>query len=138
MHPRNRYAAAAPDFAALAELYPSFRPFVSVSDRGRASVDFTDFSATRELTRVLLLHDHGVNWLVSLATPPPLITLPSALAMNPSMIPCAEFAAGYDRSLHLAHGIHETDKYCDGCMKFELFYCCLLSVFGTNCPFTNC
>ncbi|XP_039787941.1 RNA N6-adenosine-methyltransferase mettl16-like isoform X3 [Panicum virgatum] len=64
IHPRNRYAAAAPDFAALAELYPSFRPFVSVSERGRASVDFTDFSATRELTRVLLLHDHGVNWWI--------------------------------------------------------------------------
>nr|ACG29624.1 hypothetical protein [Zea mays] len=64
MHPRNRYAAAAPDFAALAELYPSFRPFVSVSGSGRASVDFTDFSSTRELTRVLLLHDHGVNWWI--------------------------------------------------------------------------
>ncbi|KAG2655576.1 RNA N6-adenosine-methyltransferase mettl16-like isoform X2 [Panicum virgatum] len=64
IHPRNRYAAAAPDFAALAELYPSFRPYVSVSERGRASVDFTDFSATRELTRVLLLHDHGVNWWI--------------------------------------------------------------------------
>uniref|UniRef100_A0A453N0Z5 Uncharacterized protein n=1 Tax=Aegilops tauschii subsp. strangulata TaxID=200361 RepID=A0A453N0Z5_AEGTS len=25
---------------------------------------FTDFAATRELTRVLLLHDHGVNWSV--------------------------------------------------------------------------
>ncbi|GJM90051.1 hypothetical protein PR202_ga06291 [Eleusine coracana subsp. coracana] len=64
IHPRNRYAAAAPDFAALAELYPSFRPFVSVSGRGRASIDFTDFAATRELTRVLLLHDHGVNWWI--------------------------------------------------------------------------
>ncbi|GJN18843.1 hypothetical protein PR202_gb06046 [Eleusine coracana subsp. coracana] len=62
IHPRNRYAAAAPDFAALAELYPSFRPFVCISGRGRASIDFTDFAATRELTRVLLLHDHGVNW----------------------------------------------------------------------------
>ncbi|CAM0947560.1 unnamed protein product [Alopecurus aequalis] len=65
MHPRNRYAAAAPDFAALAKLYPSFAPFVSVSaGGGRASVDFTDFAATRELTRVLLLHDHGVNWWI--------------------------------------------------------------------------
>uniref|UniRef100_A0A0A9GDC5 U6 small nuclear RNA (adenine-(43)-N(6))-methyltransferase n=1 Tax=Arundo donax TaxID=35708 RepID=A0A0A9GDC5_ARUDO len=64
IHPRNRYASAAPDFAALAELYPSFRPFVSVSERGRASIDFTDFAATRELTRVLLLHDHGVNWWI--------------------------------------------------------------------------
>ncbi|KAG8057934.1 hypothetical protein GUJ93_ZPchr0002g24989 [Zizania palustris] len=63
IHPRNRYAAAAPDFAMLASLYPSFSPFVSVS-RGRASIDFTDFSATRELTRVLLLHDHGVNWWI--------------------------------------------------------------------------
>ena len=81
IHPRNRYAAAAPDFAALAELYPSFRPYVSVSERGRASVDFTDFSATRELTRVLLLHDHGVNWCVSLA-------LPSALQRNPNLLQC--------------------------------------------------
>uniref|UniRef100_A0ACD5Z8L6 Uncharacterized protein n=1 Tax=Avena sativa TaxID=4498 RepID=A0ACD5Z8L6_AVESA len=65
MHPRNRYAAAAPDFAALAALYPSFAPFVSLSaGGGRASVDFTDFAATRELTRVLLLHDHGVNWWI--------------------------------------------------------------------------
>ncbi|XP_037445126.1 RNA N6-adenosine-methyltransferase mettl16-like [Triticum dicoccoides] len=64
MHPRNRYAAAAPDFAALASLYPSFAPFVTVSGGGRASVDFTDFAATRELTRVLLLHDHGVNWWI--------------------------------------------------------------------------
>jgi hypothetical protein len=72
IHLRNRYASTAPDFAALAVLYPSFRPFVSVSQRGRASIDFTDFHATRELTRVLLLHDHGVNWLVSLTpTPPP-------------------------------------------------------------------
>ncbi|KAE8781922.1 methyltransferase-like protein 16 [Hordeum vulgare] len=64
MHPRNRYAASAPDFAALAALYPSFAPFVAVSGGGRASVDFTDFAATRELTRVLLLHDHGVNWWI--------------------------------------------------------------------------
>lgn len=63
IHPRNRYAAAAPDFAMLASRYPSFRPFVSFS-RGRASIDFTDFAATRELTRVLLLHDHGVNWWI--------------------------------------------------------------------------
>jgi hypothetical protein len=135
MHPRNRYAAAAPDFAALAELYPSFRPFVSVSGSGRASVDFTDFSSTRELTRVLLLHDHGVNWLVSLAPPPPFTLPPSALSMNPSMlrhgrekkmspniIPCAEFAAVCDCTLHYAHGTHETNKYCDGCMKLQLFY----------------
>jgi 23S rRNA (adenine1618-N6)-methyltransferase len=64
IHPRNRYAAAAPDFASLASLYPSFAPFVSVSRGGRASIDFTDFAATRELTRVLLLHDHGVNWWI--------------------------------------------------------------------------
>ncbi|KQJ92975.1 U6 small nuclear RNA (adenine-(43)-N(6))-methyltransferase isoform X2 [Brachypodium distachyon] len=65
MHPRNRYAAAPPDFAALAALYPSFAPFVSVpAGGGRASVDFTDFDATRELTRVLLLHDHGISWWI--------------------------------------------------------------------------
>jgi 23S rRNA (adenine1618-N6)-methyltransferase len=77
IHPRNRYAAAAPDFASLASLYPSFAPFVSVSRGGRASIDFTDFAATRELTRVLLLHDHGVNWLV-------LITLSGLTSLNPN------------------------------------------------------
>jgi hypothetical protein len=80
MHPRNRYAAAAPDFAALAALYPSFAPFVSVSaGGGRASVDFTDFAATRELTRVLLLHDHGVNWY--LQPLPPLNSLGASAAV---------------------------------------------------------
>jgi 23S rRNA (adenine1618-N6)-methyltransferase len=88
IHPRNRYAAAAPDFAALAELYPSFRPFVSVSDRGRASVDFTDFSATRELTRVLLLHDHGVNWWVPVAPSLP----PSLPHFRSTLTHATEFA----------------------------------------------
>ena len=49
---------AAPDFAALVSLYPSFASFVTVPTGGRPSVDF---AATRELTHVLLLDDHGPN-----------------------------------------------------------------------------
>lgn len=65
IHPRNKYSEKPPDFSLLASLYPSFEPFVFVSSRtGRASIDWTDYNATRELTRVLLHRDHGVNWWI--------------------------------------------------------------------------
>ncbi|XP_020241317.1 methyltransferase-like protein 16 homolog isoform X2 [Asparagus officinalis] len=65
IHPRNKYSENPPDFSLLASLYPSFAPFVSVSSRtGRASIDWTDFNATRELTRALLHRDHGVSWWI--------------------------------------------------------------------------
>lgn len=62
IHPRNKYSDNPPDFGLLASLYPSFEPYVFYSRDGRPKIDWTDFNATRELTRVLLLHDHGVNW----------------------------------------------------------------------------
>ncbi|KAG7641519.1 unnamed protein product [Arabidopsis thaliana] len=61
--PRSKYSDNPPDFASLASLYPSFKPFVFFSG-SRARIDWTDYNATRELTRVLLLHDHGVNWWI--------------------------------------------------------------------------
>ncbi|XXG86149.1 hypothetical protein AAC387_Pa11g1097 [Persea americana] len=65
IHPRNRYSENPPDFHLLASLYPSFKPYVFSSPRdGRARIDWTDFNATRELTRVLLLHDHSLNWCI--------------------------------------------------------------------------
>lgn len=65
IHPRNKYSETPPDFSLLASLYPSFQPFVFISKRnGRPTIDWTDFNATRELTRVLLLHDHGVHWWI--------------------------------------------------------------------------
>lgn len=63
-HPRNKYSENPPDFAHLASLYPSFKPFVFFSRDGRPRIDWTDFNATRELTRVLLLHDHRLNWWI--------------------------------------------------------------------------
>ncbi|KAM1243518.1 hypothetical protein ACFX2G_035762 [Malus domestica] len=63
-HLRNKYSENTPDFAHLASLYPSFEPFVFFSRDGRPRVDWTDFNATRELTRVLLLHDHRLNWWI--------------------------------------------------------------------------
>ncbi|CAI0445174.1 unnamed protein product [Linum tenue] len=62
IHPQNKYADSHPDFALLASLYPSFEPFVFYSRDGHPRIDWTDFNATRELTRVLLLHDHSLNW----------------------------------------------------------------------------
>lgn len=65
IHPRNRYADNPPDFSLLASLYPSFSQFVFYSPRdGRPQIDWTDFNATRELTRVLLHHDHALNWWI--------------------------------------------------------------------------
>ncbi|XP_011088578.1 methyltransferase-like protein 16 homolog isoform X1 [Sesamum indicum] len=64
IHPRNRYSDNPPDFGLLASLYPSFEPYVFYSRDGRPKIDWTDFNATRELTRVLLLHDHGLEWWI--------------------------------------------------------------------------
>ncbi|KAJ4755309.1 Methyltransferase-like protein [Rhynchospora pubera] len=65
MHRNNRYKESPPDFSLLASLYPSFRQYLLFpSSSDRPAIDFTDLSATRELTRVLLLHDHGVNWWI--------------------------------------------------------------------------
>ncbi|GAQ86083.1 hypothetical protein KFL_002700020 [Klebsormidium nitens] len=64
MHPRNKYADAPPDFDQLAAKYPSFAPYVYHSAAGRPNIEWTDFNASRELTRVLLDHDHGVKWWI--------------------------------------------------------------------------
>ncbi|KAG6619796.1 hypothetical protein I3842_Q080200 [Carya illinoinensis] len=64
IHPRNKYSENPPDFALLASLYPSFQSFVFYTRDGRPRIDWTDFNATRELTRVLLLHDHGLQWWI--------------------------------------------------------------------------
>ncbi|KAJ0260555.1 U6 small nuclear RNA [Hirschfeldia incana] len=65
-NPRNKYSDNPPDFASLASLYPSFKPYVffSSSSSSRPRIDWTDYNATRELTRVLLLHDHSLNWWI--------------------------------------------------------------------------
>ncbi|XP_057501575.1 uncharacterized protein LOC130785416 isoform X2 [Actinidia eriantha] len=62
IHFRNKYSDNLPDFGLLASLYPSFEPFVFNSRDGRPRIDWTDFNATRKLTRVFLLHDDGLNW----------------------------------------------------------------------------
>ncbi|KAL3621363.1 hypothetical protein CASFOL_036275 [Castilleja foliolosa] len=64
IHPRNKYADTTPDFGFLGSSYPSFQPYIFYSRDGRPKIDWTDFNATRELTRVLLLHDHGLNWWI--------------------------------------------------------------------------
>ncbi|KAL3580768.1 hypothetical protein D5086_018603 [Populus alba] len=61
IHPKKKYSDNPPDFVLLASLYPSFKDFVFYSRDGRPRIDWTNFNSTRELTRVLLLHDHGLN-----------------------------------------------------------------------------
>jgi hypothetical protein len=84
------YAAAAPDFAALAARQPVLQPFLvrgchepclllcfphahaaehtpathpqERDSGGRARLDYTDFGATRALTAALLREDFGVTW----------------------------------------------------------------------------
>ncbi|KAI7842940.1 hypothetical protein COHA_003449 [Chlorella ohadii] len=115
IHPRSKYAYEEPDFAALAQLYPSLAPFLLRTGGGgsaagaaaaaaagveaaaaedaaeipakpgaaavapgstpaRASIDFTSPAACRELTRVLLRHDFGVEWWVPLGQLVPPVT----------------------------------------------------------------
>ncbi|CAI8617727.1 unnamed protein product [Vicia faba] len=64
IHPNNKYSENPPDFPHLASLYPSFQPFLQYSHNGHPRIDWTDFNATRELTRILLLHDHSLNWWI--------------------------------------------------------------------------
>jgi len=64
IHPNNKYSENPPDFSHLASLYPSFQPFVQYSHNGYPTIDWTDFNATRELTRVLLHHHHSLNWWI--------------------------------------------------------------------------
>ncbi|KAB5541565.1 hypothetical protein DKX38_014539 [Salix brachista] len=56
----NITSANPPDFAHLVSLYPSFKAFVFYSRDGRPRIDWTHFNSTR----VLLLHDHGINWWI--------------------------------------------------------------------------
>ncbi|XP_061357047.1 uncharacterized protein LOC133301437, partial [Gastrolobium bilobum] len=62
--PNNKFSENPPDFGHLASLYPSFEPFVQYSRYGHPRIDWTDFNATRELTRVLLHHHHALNWWI--------------------------------------------------------------------------
>nr|GMD13920.1 U6 small nuclear RNA (adenine-(43)-N(6))-methyltransferase isoform X1 [Ipomoea batatas] len=64
IHPRNKYSENPPDFGLLASHYSSFAPYVFYARSGRPTIDWTDFNATRELTRVLLHHDHGLDWWI--------------------------------------------------------------------------
>ncbi|KAK8601262.1 hypothetical protein V6N12_051101 [Hibiscus sabdariffa] len=64
IHPKNKYSGRPPDFALLASLYPSFKPYVFYNRDGGPRIDWTDFNATRELTRLLLLHDHNLHWWI--------------------------------------------------------------------------
>jgi hypothetical protein len=63
MHPANLYCQQEPDFAALAKLHPPLAPYVSVHPvTGRASIDFTSWHATQQLTAALLAVDFGIDW----------------------------------------------------------------------------
>ncbi|KAG0581903.1 hypothetical protein KC19_3G018700 [Ceratodon purpureus] len=64
MHPRNKYAEKPPDFTLLAGLYPEFKQYVSYGFNQKPRIDWTDFNATRELTRSLLHHDYGISWWI--------------------------------------------------------------------------
>lgn len=64
MHPRNKYAENPPDFSFLASKYPTFNQYVFLTPNGKARIDWTDFNANRELTRVLLMHDFGIQWWI--------------------------------------------------------------------------
>ncbi|KAF9292747.1 Methyltransferase-like protein 16 [Linnemannia elongata] len=72
MHPNNPYFNNPPNFVALAQLYPSLAPFVTVKTKSESSkgtsgaetkgiINFQDPSALRELTYCLLKKDFSID-----------------------------------------------------------------------------
>jgi 23S rRNA (adenine1618-N6)-methyltransferase len=61
MHPRNFFAAANPDFAALAATHPRLLPYLVETKDGRRTIDFASWDATVELNRALLDTFYGVK-----------------------------------------------------------------------------
>ncbi|KAI1318164.1 Methyltransferase-like protein 16 [Mortierella claussenii] len=64
MHPNNPYCNNNPDFAALAEQYPSLKPYVTITTIGskpRGSINFKDPLALRQLTYCLLRKDFSIE-----------------------------------------------------------------------------
>ena len=102
MHPRNIYSIEKPDFMELSRVYPSLQPFLIhnakttatrespdeddddkktsgvVVGGGRMSIDFQDDGACRELVRVQLHHDFGIEWSLN----PPYLVPPLANRLN--------------------------------------------------------
>ncbi|KAF5951541.1 hypothetical protein HYC85_009485 [Camellia sinensis] len=64
IHPRNKYSDNPPDFGLLASSIRHSNPSSSTLVTVGLESTWTDFNATRELTRVLLLHDHALNWWI--------------------------------------------------------------------------
>lgn len=81
IHPRSKYAHEEPNFEALAARHPSLAPFLIrpaaaelPSRATRPSLDFASPAACRELTRVLLAEDFGLQWWVPLGQLVPPVT----------------------------------------------------------------
>jgi 23S rRNA (adenine1618-N6)-methyltransferase len=80
IHPRSLYSDSEPDFASLAQEYPSLQPYLlpikqqqqqqspppstnsNNNSLERRTIDFKNPSACRELTKILLKKDFGVIW----------------------------------------------------------------------------
>eukprot|EP00897_Mesotaenium_endlicherianum_P002790 jgi/Mesen1/2539/ME000161S01589 len=60
----DKYLEGAPDFVQLAQEYPSLQPYIKPARGYGRSVGYTwtDYNATRELTKVLLHKDYGIDW----------------------------------------------------------------------------
>jgi hypothetical protein len=62
MHPRSVYFRRPPDFAALAVAYPWFGAHVIETRGGHCTLDWRQSASVLALTRVLLLHDFGLQF----------------------------------------------------------------------------
>lgn len=63
MHPESRYAKARPDFEDLASRHSSLSQYLIKNRTSSSSqLDFTNPQACKELTRIMLLEDFGINW----------------------------------------------------------------------------
>ena len=61
VHPRNKYADQAPDFAALGRAYPQLQQHIRMH-QGKPTIDFRKPAACKALTQALLQHDFDITW----------------------------------------------------------------------------
>eukprot|EP00960_Hanusia_phi_P076315 768543-Hanusia_phi.AAC.3 len=62
MHPRNIYFRKQPDFAKLAQKYPSFSKHMIQQKDGKSLLNWKDAQAHIELTKTLLQEDFQISW----------------------------------------------------------------------------
>lgn len=101
MHPRNRFRDGY-DFARLAQVSPTLRPFVAPNKYGDPSIDYADPEAVKALNRALLKDAYGLTtWDI-----PPSYLCPPAPGRSDYLHSLADLLAnGQERAIPRGHSV---------------------------------